>query len=122
MVLLEDAIAAFKNIPAIKGIYTATDDLFVTQLLELTKGKTPDGVGFYRIWITAYRYLQQSPAIWRVKKHDRTELGNPEEALLMLRQMQQAEDLANELEIPLGQEAFGAEGQTVSIRVGSEFF
>lgn len=115
------AIAFFKTIPAIAAVYTDTHDPFVDQLLEVTKGETPDGATFYRVWITAYRYLQQSPALWRIKRHDRTELGSYQNPLEFLKEQQASEDLANELKIPSGQEAIAPSAQTVSIRVGTEF-
>lgn len=118
------ALALFKIIPAVQVVYTDAHDPFVNVLLELTKGSTRDKPpkDFYRAWMTAYRYLQQSPALHRVKKHDKTELGTYENPLAMLLEQQATEDALNDLIIPEGQGSGSDEPHyTVSLRFTTEF-
>lgn len=118
------ALTLFKSIPAVSVVYTDTHDGFVSVLLDQTKGLTRDEPpqDFYRVWMAAYRYLQQHPALHRVKKHDKTELGNYESPLEMLLEQQATEDAINDLVIPSGQGTSKAEKHyTVSLRVSTEF-
>lgn len=120
-----EALALFKTIPAVAAVYTAAHDPFVNVLLEATKGQTRDEPprDFFRVWMTAYRYLQQSPALYRVKKHDKTELGDYKQPLAMLLEQQANEDALNDLLIPPGQFPVmgGDEHYTVSVRTTTEF-
>lgn len=121
-----EALALFKTIPAVTAVYTAAHDPFVVTLLEATKGQTRDEPpkDFYRVWMTAYRYLQQSPALYRVKKHDKTELGDYKQPLAMLLEQQANEDALNDLLIPPGQLPIVGQGDeyyTVSVRTTTEF-
>jgi hypothetical protein len=121
----EAAIAFIPTIPAVAAVYKTAHAPFVAMLVDATKGETPEQPprDFYRVWITAYRYLQQSPDLFLVKKHDRTELGSYQSPLQMLLEQQAAEDTLNELIVPPGQQAIALEADhfTVSVRAGVEF-
>lgn len=124
MYILQDAIAFIKTIPAVGAVYSLGDDPFLATLLEATKGRTREDPprDFYRVWIAAYRYLQQSPALHRVKRHDRTELGSYASPLSMLLEQQATEDAMHQLIVPPGQSPIeGDQHFTVSIRTQTEF-
>jgi hypothetical protein len=127
MISKSEAIALFQIIPAVAAVYTPAHNGFVDVLLEATKGTTKDDPpqDFYRVWMAAYRYLQQSPALFRIKRHDRTELGSYESPLAMLLEQQLTEDTLNDLIVPPGQSPVTGGDPvhyTVSIRATTEFF
>jgi hypothetical protein len=127
MIDSEQAIAFIRAIPAVAVVYNSNHDPFIHSLLEATKGQLPVEEDkphqyYYRVWFAAYRYLQQSPELFRVKKHDRTELGSYESPLTMLLEQQAAEDRRLGLLIPVGQStAAPADHYTVSVRTTTEF-
>lgn len=123
-----EAIAFIRSIPAVAVVYSSSHDPFILSLLEATKGQLPEEEGrplryYYRAWFAAYRYLQQSPDIFRVKRHDRTELGSYQSPLTMLLEQQAAEDRRLKLRVPPGQAAIATEVEhfTVSVRAITEF-
>lgn len=90
---LAEAFDRFEAISAIKAVYDASDRQMVERLLEISKGtlKVDQSVA-YRVFYVAAQYLKMSPAVHRVKEHDRTVLGDMKEPIKELLNTQEVED------------------------------
>lgn len=116
---INEAYTRFVSIPALKAVYDPSDELFVRSLLLESAG-VKSGLPFYRIWATAATYLELSPAIHRVTKHDRTTLSDYAKPIAALKAIQVSEDRLQGIEVvnpPLALQA----SFTVAIRPGVEF-
>lgn len=90
---INEAIARFKSIPAVRALWHDDDLAFINEQLDLTKGTIPNGATAYRVFYVAWLYLKQHPAIHRVTEHRGTKLGSytdPIEAMLSLQASQDA--------------------------------
>lgn len=93
---LDLAFTELIKIPALKVVYDPADEGFLRSLLTSQAG-VKAGQPFYRRWIVAAYYLELSPAIHRVTKHDRTTLGNYAIPISFLKTMQATEDELNQV-------------------------
>lgn len=117
---LDEAYLRFTNIPALKAVYDPNDELFARSLLVDAAG-VKDELPFYRIWAAAATYLELSPAIHRVTKHDRTTLSDYAKPIAALKAIQVAEDRLQGIELIDPAKAL-QQSFTVAIRPGVEFY
>ncbi|NMG11883.1 hypothetical protein [Brasilonema sp. UFV-L1] len=98
---IEEAIAQFIKIPAIASFWKQSFTEDTINLLELTKGKViSSGQEVYRIYAAAAMMLEQTPDLWLIKRHDRTELNPPQNIIDALYRRQNLEDERNGVFIP----------------------
>ena len=88
-----DAAYAFAiTIPALKAVFAASDQAFLRALM-VSQAIVKDNLIYYRPWLAAASYLEQSPALHRVSKHDRTTFGDYSKPIAFLKSQQRSQDL-----------------------------
>lgn len=121
MINLSDAYSAAIAIPALKAVYDPSDRAFLESTLEQYSGLKA-GVRFYRIWIAAATYLELSPAIHRVVKHDKTTLGDYSKPVSFLKSMQITQDIFEDLVVPDNLEKTPVPSYSVAIAPPVRFY
>ncbi|MGH8000419.1 MAG: hypothetical protein ACREPR_13550 [Brasilonema sp.] len=90
-----EALSRFSCIPSIKSLYDESCMNDAINILEETAGILKDGTTAYRVYSAAAMWLEQNPELYFIKKHDRTEMGNPSTVIAALRRRQALYDKNN---------------------------
>lgn len=102
---LLSALAALKNLPAVRDLPVAADDDFLNSLLGLSAGVTPSGVVAYRIYYVAAKYLQQVRSQHILSEGDGAKFTGLAVPIASLFSLQSSEDFALGLIVPPGFES-----------------
>lgn len=116
-ITLSTALAALKNLPAVRDLPVTADDDFLSSLLGLSAGVNLGGVTVYRIYYVAAKYLQQVRSQHILSEGDGAKFTGLAVPIASLFDLQSSEDFALGLVVPPGFESGG--GSVVSSRLFS---
>lgn len=102
---LSTALAALKNLPAVRGLPTTDDEQFLNSLLSASAGKDAKSQTIYRIYFVAAKYLQQPRSLHQLESAEGAKFTGLATPIASLLSLQAAEDLALGLTVPPGMEA-----------------
>ena len=103
--ILNVALAALKNLPAVRDLPVTADDDFLTQILNLSAGKNSGGVTVFRIYFSAAKYLQQARSQHILSEGDGAKFTGLAVPIASLFDLQASEDSALGLVVPPGFES-----------------
>lgn len=119
--ILADALARAKE----RSGATSADDVYLSELLDLSSALDKSSVRHYRPFYVAARWLEQSRTQQALSEADGAKFTGLAKPIASLMELQAAYDASNELAVPKGFEAVVADqdsGSARSPRFGSGSF
>lgn len=93
-ITLSAALAALKNLPAVRDLPVTADDDFLSSLLGLSAGVNSSGLTVYRIYYVAAKYLQQVRSQHILSEGDGAKFTGLAVPIASLFDLQSSEDFA----------------------------
>lgn len=109
---LPAALAALKNLPAVRDLPVTADDDFLNQILTLSAGINPSGVIVFRIYYSAAKYLQQVRSQHILSEGDGAKFTGLAVPIASLFDLQASEDSALGLVVPPGFESVSGQSSS----------